>query len=337
MDHIFQLCLYRIKFPIITASKPGAEAIVNKFILLAMIQPRELSRSSRWKFYLEVGIHSFIMPELPEVETIASDLRQSGIVGSTIVGVSVHWGRSVATLLPNEFIERLSGQTILSVSRRAKFLSFTLSQGDTLFVHLRMTGRFELVDIPTAVGEHERIRLLLNGGRALNYHDTRKFGRWFLVKDPETVIGKLGPEPLDPSFTEEDFVERLLAKTRQLKPLLLDQTFLAGLGNIYVDEALWMSKLHPKTTADSLSINKGKELLGSIRHVLERGLKAQGTTLGSGKTNFYRLDGRKGKHQDILYVFRRTGLPCPRCETPIVRIIVAQRSTHICPKCQKLF
>jgi len=270
-----------------------------------------------------------LMPELPEVETIANELRKAPIEGVTITSAEIAWKRTLATPKLEDFLKNIRSKTILSVGRRGKFLYFRLSESYTLFVHLRMTGRFSFKS-----GEHVRASLHLQDGRVLYYHDTRKFGRWFFVQDEMQVIGKLGPEPLDPHLTLKDFARSLHRFRRQLKPLLLDQTFLAGLGNIYVDEALWKAKLHPQRLASTISPSEAKALLKAIRHVLERGLAARGTTLGKGKANFYRLDGNRGSHQDVLYVFRRTGLPCPRCGNPIVRKVIAQRSTHFCPSCQ---
>lgn len=276
------------------------------------------------------------MPELPEVESIASQLRDAHVEGTTICKVKVHWSRTVSKMDVGEFIKRLINQKIVAITRRGKYLRFKLSNHASLFVHFKMTGRFKIGIAPTELEPHERITLELDDGRTLQYLDTRKFGRWVLADKEEAVVGKLGPEPLDLSFTEEEFAARISKKKRQLKPLLLDQSFIAGLGNIYVDEALWRAQLHPKTIGNTLSKQQSKKLLQAIRFVLTRGLKSQGTTLGSAKTNFYLPDGSKGKHQTILDVFRKTGLPCPRCGTTIVRIIVAQRSTHLCPHCQKV-
>lgn len=276
-----------------------------------------------------------IMPELPEVETVVNDLRHAGLIGRTIVNAHVHWPKTVATQSPAEFSKKILNQSIVDISRRGKFLSFALSGGETLFVHLRMTGRFTIEKRRQNIGIHERVTLELDNGCELKFHDTRKFGRWFLVPDIELVVGNLGPEPLDPAFTFAEFKKLLSTRSRRLKPLLLDQSFIAGLGNIYVDEALWLSRLHPNQLSNQLSVKKAKDLFESIRTVLMRGLETQGTTLGTGKSNFYRPGGQRGTHQDVLNVFRRTGLPCPRCGTAIVRMIVAQRSTHICPHCQK--
>lgn len=231
--------------------------------------------------------------------------------------------------------ESLEGQ-LLRFRVGLSIFPFLLSSGETIFVHLRMTGRFTFAPINTPFGPHERVTLVLDHLRHLQYHDTRKFGRWYLVENPHDIIGNLGPEPLEESFTYETFETRLMAKVRMLKPLLLDQTFIAGLGNIYVDEALWSAKLHPLMISNTLTRKQTKSLFEAIKYVLKRGLDTEGTTLGSGKSNFYRPEGAKGSHQEVLHVFRRTGLPCPRCSLPIERLVVAQRSTHICPNCQKL-
>jgi formamidopyrimidine-DNA glycosylase len=157
----------------------------------------------------------------------------------------------------------------------------------------------------------------------------------YFVENPEQIVGHLGPEPLEKSFTAHILKERLHAHNRLLKPLLLDQTFIAGLGNIYVDEALWVARLHPCRQSSSLSKPEVKALHRAIRKVLKRGLQNLGTSLGSGKANFYSVGQRKGRNRDELNVFRRTAAPCLRCETVIERILVGQRSTHICPTCQK--
>lgn len=269
------------------------------------------------------------MPELPEVETVARDLIHAGLVGRKISKSEVFWARTIATHTPKEFNYIVEGKTILSIGRRGKFLVLELSGGYTLFIHLRMSGRLTFDQ-----EDHIRISLHFSDGAVLHFNDTRKFGKWYLVKESERVIGKLGPEPLDPHFTASDFAERLSDRKRQLKPLLLDQTFIAGLGNVYVDEALWHARLHPKMLANQLKPSQAKELLKAIRFVLRRGIKSQGTTLGKGKGNFYRLKGKGGKHQHVLDVYRRTGLPCHRCKCQIKRIVLGQRSTHFCPLCQ---
>lgn len=276
------------------------------------------------------------MPELPEVETVAIDLSRAPIFGVAIENVEIFWAKIASSTLDQDFVSALVGQKIISVHRRAKYLVFTLSSSNSLLVHLRMTGRILLKSKNSPRLPHEHLIISLKNGHAIHYHDTRKFGRWVLVANTEEFLHKIGPEPLSDSFSETSFIKKLKKSKRQLKPLLLDQSFLAGLGNIYVDEALWEAKLHPQTLGCHVLPKEASLLFKAIRHVLERGLKTRGTTLGNGKSNFYLPDGKKGDHQNALQVFRRTGLPCPRCETKILRLIIAQRSTHICPHCQKL-
>lgn len=237
-------------------------------------------------------------------------------------------------MAPADFVLLLKNQRIISIGRRAKFLVLGLSNGYTLLIHLRMSGRL-IIHPSRPRGKHEHIILEFDDGLQLSFHDTRKFGRWYLTKKLDQVLGKLGPEPLDPTFTSKQFERMLKAKSRQIKPLLLDQTFIAGLGNIYVDEALWTAKIHPMAISNELTSAECRKLFDGIRAVLLRGLERQGTSLGKGKANFYGIEGRQGKHQDIMNVFRRTGKPCARCGTLIKRIVVGQRSTHICPQCQK--
>jgi len=282
------------------------------------------------------------MPELPEVQTVVNDLNAAGLPGITITGAQIFWPRIIATPSPEAFCQQIKGQTVKAVWRRAKYIVFDFTSGDHLLIHLRMSGRLQLVSPDTQRSKHEHVILHLgdhchlNDHQQLRYHDTRKFGRLYLVSDTETIVGDLGPEPLEKNFTAKMFTERLHARKRLLKPLLLDQKFLAGLGNIYVDEALWEAKLHPCRIASSLSKAEAKALHRAIRKVLKRGINNLGTTLGTGRANFSSIGQRTGNNQEQLNVFRRTDLPCPRCKTMVERIIVGQRSTHFCPRCQKL-
>lgn len=273
------------------------------------------------------------MPELPEVETIAEDLRNQHLVGCQVSHIKIFWP-GVIGLATKKFIKTILGQKITEISRRGKFLILKFSNDYYVFIHFRMTGRFILSSPPEKYGVHEHIVLTLNENRELRFHDTRKFGRWYLTSEPDEILKKLGPEPLEKTFTLKKFSDALKRSSRMLKPLLLDQKFIAGLGNIYVDEALWEAKLHPEKPANAISEKQIEDLYQAIPKVLQKGLETQGTTLGTGKTNFYRLDGAQGKHQNVMMVFRRTGKPCPRCGHLIVRIKVAQRSTHLCPNCQ---
>lgn len=275
------------------------------------------------------------MPELPEVQTVVNDLNAAGLPGIGIRKAEVFWPRSVEPLSPEEFAQRLRGQHFEKIWRRAKYIVCELSQQEQLLIHLRMSGRLHFVEAQKPREKHEHVVIHLDDGRQLRFHDTRKFGRMTLVKSTEQALSHLGPEPLATDFTATLFYDALHTHKRQMKALLLDQTFLAGLGNIYVDEALWEARIHPQRLSSSLSKQEAGVLLEAIRYVLNKGLKNQGTTLGTGKANFYSVGRQQGRNRSELQVFRRVGLPCPRCDTPIERLIVGQRSTHICPVCQK--
>jgi len=275
------------------------------------------------------------MPELPEVQTVVDDLIAAGLAGRTVTAARVFWPRSIAAPSSAAFRRRIAGRTLSAFQRRGKYIVAGLAGGGALLIHLRMSGRLHLVAAGEPRQKHEHVVLLLSGGQELRLHDTRKFGRVSLLDDPETVLGKLGPEPLDAAFTSGKLAGLLQGRRRMLKPLLLDQGFIAGLGNIYADEALFEARLHPCRTASSLTIREAGALHRAIGKVLRRGLKNMGTTLGTGKANFYSVARRRGRNSDALKVFRRTGLPCPRCGAAIARLVVGQRSTHICRACQK--
>jgi formamidopyrimidine-DNA glycosylase len=276
------------------------------------------------------------MPELPEVETIARDLNAAGLAGKTLACARVYWDRTIAEPSVPEFCCLIENKRIAAVGRRGKFLVIDFTGSGHLLIHLRMSGRLQLVSAGAERLPHEHVVFALEDGNELRFHDTRKFGRIYLTADAERILGRLGPEPLDPMFTPRILFEGLRKRSRRVKPLLLDQGFVAGLGNIYTDEALWEAQIHPQRTSDSLSAAEARALHSAIRRVLRRGIKNLGTSLGTGKANFYSVARRSGRNRDELKVFRRTGEPCPRCAAPVRRIIVGQRSTHICPECQVL-
>ena len=272
------------------------------------------------------------MPELPEVETIARILRQGipgqpAILEHSIQSVDLLWQRTLAEPTPAEFYMRLPNQAISDVRRRGKFLVCKLTSGWLLF-HLRMSGDLLVKSAGTASEKHDRLILVLDGDIQLVFNDTRKFGRVWLVDTPQQVLGNLGPEPLDDELTAENLYRRLHATSRQLKPLLIDQSFLAGLGNIYVDEALNLAKLHPLTHANHLTQTQANTLLKSIRTVLREGIARNGASID--------WVYRGGEFQNYFRVYQRTGEPCPECGTIIERITVGQRGTHFCPYCQPL-
>lgn len=269
------------------------------------------------------------MPELPEVETVVRALR-APLVGRTFTeGAKSLWPRQVIIPPVEELSVRLVGQTITAVNRRGKYILIELNKGDTLIVHLKMTGHLSVVPSDTPLHKHDRATFPLDNG-TLRFRDMRKFGRIYLVADAQTVVGKLGPEPLTAEFTPQILAERLLGRKRPLKPLLLDQTTLAGLGNIYVDEALFHANLHPKRLAHTLQNNEIMALHMAIQHVLQLGINREGASI----SNYVKPDGTKGNMQDEVKVFRRTGQPCYTCATTIERIKLGGRSTHFCPNCQ---
>ncbi|MEI7899261.1 MAG: bifunctional DNA-formamidopyrimidine glycosylase/DNA-(apurinic or apyrimidinic site) lyase [bacterium] len=275
------------------------------------------------------------MPELPEVETLVRDLRAHALEGAVIRSVDIRWHRSVAGLPPKAFARALAGRTVTGLERRAKYIVIALDSGARLLIHLRMTGKFRFADAGEEPGKHDHVVITFSDARRLVFNDTRKFGRLLLCAPREDPLAGLGPEPLEAAFTAAVLRARLAGKTRMIKPLLLDQTCVAGLGNIYVDESLWQARIHPERRADTLTPAETSRLHRAIRGVLRRAVANSGTTLGTGADNFYSVAGRRGRHADALKVFRRDGLPCPRCGTLLARSVVGQRGTHFCPACQK--
>lgn len=274
------------------------------------------------------------MPELPEVETIVRELIEAKLVGKKIIHSEVFWPRSLQSISPEAFSRKISNQTISQISRRGKFIVFTLTDYQ-LLVHLRMTGKFAISHQPEML-KHIRIQLGLNDGRILSYEDQRKFGKWLLLDKSADAFKDLGLEPLSKDFTLSAFQKLIHGRSTQIKSFLLNQKFLVGLGNIYVDEALWEAKIHPLRKLNSLSEKEIKELYRAIPKVLEKGITNQGTTLGSSRANYFSVSGRRGGNQHQLNVFRQDDLPCPRCGTIVQKIRVAQRGSHFCPNCQRI-
>lgn len=266
------------------------------------------------------------MPELPEVETIARKLRPD-LVGKTIKEADLRWARTLATPSARNFKEQIRGQKIKEVTRRAKYFILQLSDYQ-LLVHLRMSGDLYVRNGKIKAEKHDRLIVKLSGGKSLIFNDTRKFGRVWLTANPDQILGKLGPEPLERGFTSKWLYEALNKRHRQLKPLLLDQTFLAGLGNIYTDEALHIAKLHPLSASDSVSQKQAKALHEAIRKVLKEGIRRNGASID--------WVYRDGEFQNYFRVYDREGEPCIVCGTPIQKLVVGQRGTHICPNCQTI-
>jgi len=295
------------------------------------------------------------MPELPEVETVARDL-QRWVAGATILDATVHWERTIRHPQPAErFAAEITGATIRRVGRRAKTVLLYLEDGRVMTVALRMTGALIVAPPGTPPDPYARVVFHLADGRELRYRDMRKFGRIGLwpggglrsvgagrgarsKKVAEGArryrIGEVfsghGPEPLSQGFTARRFAERLARRSAKLKSLLLDQGFVAGVGNIYADEALWRARLHPLRTADTLTETEVRRLHRAVRQVLREGIANRGASF----SDYVDARGEAGSNQERLAVYRRTDQPCYRCGRPIRRIVVGQRSTHFCPHCQ---
>jgi formamidopyrimidine-DNA glycosylase len=270
------------------------------------------------------------MPELPEVETFVRALRRP-LTGRTIAGARNDWPRHIATPPFDQLCERVSGRRIEGINRRGKYLVFSLSDDETLIIHLKMSGHLSVVAGDTPPDPYVHTVFDLDDGGELRFRDPRKFGRVYLVHDPAEVLGPLGPEPLAEDFTADQLAGRLKGRKRVLKPLLLDQTFIAGVGNIYADEALFYAGLRPTRNSASLSPVEIAALYASLRKVLQMGIDREGASINS----YVKADGEMGDMQNAVAVFRRTGQTCYHCGGPVERIVLGGRSTHFCPTCQR--
>jgi formamidopyrimidine-DNA glycosylase len=278
------------------------------------------------------------MPELPEVETIVRKLRngepvERGLpaypppVGHVIVRAWTDWPRA-AYPSGDVLIQQLPNHRIESIGRRGKYILFNLSAPtSTLAIHLKMSGRLDVLQEGMPRDKHVHFVFGLDNGYEVRFKDARKFGRVYFVSDPEQVTGRLGPEPLDSAFTLKAFRALIAGKSGALKPLLLDQTFIAGIGNIYADEALWRARLFPLRRAGTLGPGQVAALYRGIRAALADGIRHEGAAI-----DWVYPDG---SYQDHFRVYGRTGQPCRRCGTKIRRIVVGQRGTHFCPNCQR--
>jgi formamidopyrimidine-DNA glycosylase len=275
------------------------------------------------------------MPELPEVETVKRTLNRL-IQGKTIARVSVYLPRIIHRPSDSkQFIDLLIGQTIDRVERRGKYLRFLLDQG-VLVSHLRMEGRYGLYEESDPIEKHTHVIFHFTDDTQLRYKDVRQFGTMELWNKGEDEsyppLNKLGPEPLEPSFTLPLFKRMTQGKTTKIKPLLLKQEFLAGLGNIYVDEVLFTARIHPETSADQLSPRKVGQLFHAIKEILQKAVELGGSSVKS----YVDGQGEMGMFQIQLQVYGKEHEPCPRCNALLSKMVVGGRGTHYCPKCQKL-
>ena len=267
------------------------------------------------------------MPELPEVETIRAHLAPR-LQGRTLAHVEIFDPRLTRPFDLHEIAEELEGDRVVAVERRGKYLLLRLASGLGLLVHLRMTGGFHWAPM-----SHERAVIELDDGSRLVYRDVRRFGTWLVLEDAELepyLATKNGPEPLGPRFTSAWLGVQLARRRAPLKAVLLDQRVVAGLGNIYADEALWRARLSPVLPANELDPAEVRRLVRAIRAALAMGIDRQGSTL----SDYATPEGASGTMQDEFRVYGREGEPCPRCRTPIAKTRVGGRGTWYCPNCQ---
>jgi formamidopyrimidine-DNA glycosylase len=269
------------------------------------------------------------LPELPEVETIKNELSPY-ITGRRFTEVTVCDAKLVKQPSVDEFRRKLIGQCINRMERRGKYLIFRLSGGATLVVHLKMTG--SLLLNPELKDRYARVIFHLDDGSRLIFNDRRRLGALWLLEDEQTVTGKLGPEPLDTEFTVDTLAERLRQRQAPIKAVLLDQGFIAGIGNMYADEALFAAKIHPLRKASSLSAKEIRNLYKAIVDVLRLAIDSKGASVDTYK----RPDGGLGTAHDNFNVAHRAGKPCPVCGISIQRIALRNRGSYFCPNCQKL-
>jgi formamidopyrimidine-DNA glycosylase len=277
------------------------------------------------------------MPELPEVETIMRRLRDgtpesAPVPGRVIESAEVHWQKIVEQPDASQFQAALRKKTITGVQRRGKFIHFPLSEGH-LIAHLRMSGDMRMEKRtdgngkPLALAAFDQVVINFQSDWRMVLSSIRKFSRVWYVLDPQAVLGKLGPEPLGPDLTPQKLEHMLQSRRRQIKPLLMDQTFIAGLGNIYADEILFTARVHPLRLSDSITAGEAKALYQAMQAVLTQSIEKLGASLDW----MY----RGGEFQNYFKVHQREGEACPNCGSPVRKITVGQRSTYFCPSCQK--
>ena len=269
------------------------------------------------------------MPELPEVETIKNELPPH-IIGRRFTGVTVCDAKLLRQPSVEEFCQKLIGKRVISLERRGKYLIFHLSYGMVLIIHLKMAGALLLN--PKEADRHTRVIFHLDNGSQLIFTDRRRLGAIWLIENEQAVTGKLGPEPLTPEFTAETLAKRLQSHQAPIKAVLLDQAFLAGIGNMYADEALFAARIHPLRKANSLSSQEIENLHKAIVGILRSAIDSKGASVDTYK----RPDGKLGTAHSNFSVAHRGGKLCLICDTPIQRLAIRNRGSYFCPNCQKL-
>ena len=268
------------------------------------------------------------MPELPEVETVTQSVKKH-LIGSQFSSLSVNWQKTLHNFNEADFNVRVKNKSIKDVYRRGKYILIDLKEV-LLGVHLRMTGKLYASNSIDKNKKHVSLYLAFDD-KYLIFEDTRKFGRFYMFDNMEYLDNKLGVEPLTKDFSEDWIIENIKKRNRQMKSLLLDQSFICGIGNIYADEALWHAKIHPLSISSRISQKKLLKLRKGIIKVLSESIKRGGTTIRDYTYDFSYV----GNYALKLNVFGKEGKECSRCDSIIIKTKVAQRGTHHCPKCQK--
>jgi formamidopyrimidine-DNA glycosylase len=271
------------------------------------------------------------LPELPEVETIRLTLEPR-LLKRRITGGEVMLPKLIVDVSPDSFLQKVTGQTVMAMERRGKYLILKLTGKWTVAIHLRMTGRLTVCPVSEPLEKAAYLRLTLDDGHELRFSDQRKFGRVLLFPEGSLPLGisKLGPEPLEQHFSVEILAHRLGKRELAIKKALLNQDIIAGLGNIYTDEALFLAGIHPARPSNSLTPKELELLFKAIQQVLSEGIAHHGTT----KQHFCDGEGKPGSHQEYLRVYGRKGEPCLQCGSLIVKMNFGGRGTHFCPICQ---
>ena len=275
------------------------------------------------------------MPELPEVETVRRDL-EARIIGRRITSceISPDAPRLVQLITPAEFCRQLTGRAVAGIRRRGKYLIIDLDDGRAWVLHRRMSGNV-LYRVPAdPPDDYTRAVFVLDDGHELRWTDLRKFGTMWLVEDATMVMETLGPEPLEAEFTPEVLRARAGKRTAPIKSVILDQTVLAGMGNLYTDEALHYAKIHPRRPANKLKLDDWQRLHAGIINALRRGIDARGSSLGSTLRDHINVDGAPGENQNSVRAYGREAQPCLECGAAMHRIKVGGRSSTFCPRCQ---
>ena len=269
------------------------------------------------------------MPELPEVQSVINHIKPD-LMGEKIKSIIPLWTKVLHNFTPNDIYKKLEKKTVVDVTRRAKFIILQFHTG-IIAIHLRMTGKLYF-HLKSDYPKHCTAYIEFESGKKLIFEDVRKFGRFYLYNNLDHINHRHGPEPLDSSFTVKIFQGMLLRRRRNIKALLLDQSFLAGLGNIYVDESLWKSKIHPNSLSHQIPKKRLENLHQNIRTILAKAIEQNGTTIID-----FSVNGESGKYANELKIYGKKNLKCTCCDQKIKKIRVAGRGTYICLKCQKKY